>query len=153
TVKASPSISTQASETAGGVVGTSVLSDSVTVTGGDNPTGTVTFTLDQPDGTTITVGTVSLNGDGTYALATTITATQDPTYKSHATYAGAGPTSSTLAPDTTLSRATVKASPSISTQASETAGGVVGTSVLSDSVTVTGGDNPTGTVTFTLDQP
>jgi sporulation-control protein spo0M len=153
TVKASPSISTSASETAGGVVGTAVLSDSVTVTGGDSPTGTVTFTLDQPDGTTITVGTVTISGDGNYDLATTVTATEVGTYKWHASYAGDSLNNGAVDDGSNESLTTVKASPSISTSASETAGGVVGTAVLIDSVTVTGGDSPTGTVTFTLDQP
>ena len=51
TPKASPGIATQASQV-GNVVGTAVLSDSVIVTGGDSPSGMVTFTLTAPDGTT-----------------------------------------------------------------------------------------------------
>ena len=38
TLKASPTISSSANEMAGGVVGRAVFSDSVTVSGGDNPT-------------------------------------------------------------------------------------------------------------------
>jgi len=84
---ASPAIATTASETAGGVVGSAVLSDSVKVTGGDSPTGTITFTLTAPDGKTITVGSVTINGDGTYS-APTVIATEVGTYTWHASYAG-----------------------------------------------------------------
>ena len=60
TVKASDRamLITAASETAGGVVGTAVLSDSATLAGGYTATGTITFTLTQPDGTTSTEGSV-----------------------------------------------------------------------------------------------
>ena len=153
TVAASPSINTQASVSAGGVVGTAVLSDSVTVSGGDNPTGTVTFILAEPNGTTITVGSVSISGDGTYA-APTVAATQVGTYTWHASYGGDTLNNGASDQGGTAEQATtVKASPSINTTASVSAGGVVGTAVLSDSVTVSGGDNPTGTVTFILAEP
>src|SRR5207248_536888 len=68
-------ISTLASESAGGVVGSAVLSDSAILSGGFQPGGSITFTLTQPDATTITVGTVTVAGDGTYA-STTVLATQ-----------------------------------------------------------------------------
>jgi uncharacterized repeat protein (TIGR01451 family) len=110
TIKATPALTTSASATAGGVVGTAVLSDSVTVSGGFNPTGTVTFTLTQPDGTTVTVGTVSIKGDGTYALATTVPATQVGTYTWHASYAGDGLNNGAVDNGTNESLTTVKPS-------------------------------------------
>jgi uncharacterized repeat protein (TIGR01451 family) len=153
TIKASPSITTSASETAGGVVGTAVLSDSVTVAGGDNPSGTVTFTLTRPDGSVISAGSVSVSGDGTYSDTTTVVATQVGTYTWHATYGGDGLNNGENDNGINESLTAIKASPSITTSATETAGGVVGSAVLSDSVTVVGGDGPTGTVTFTLTAP
>ena len=76
TVKASPTIATSASETAGGLVGTSTLSDSATISGGYNVSGgSVTFTLTAPDSTTTTVGTVPVSGTGTYN-APSVTATR-----------------------------------------------------------------------------
>ena len=154
TVKASPTISTQASETAGGVVGTAMLSDMVTVSGGDNPGGSVTFTLTAPDGTTSAVGSaVTITGDGTYSASTTVLATEVGTYTWHASYSGDSLNNSASDNGQNESLTTVKASPTISTQASETAGGVVGTAMLSDMVTVSGGDNPGGSVTFTLTAP
>jgi hypothetical protein len=50
---ASPSVTTQASATAANVVNVSVMSDTATITGGLNLTGTLTFTLTAPDGTTV----------------------------------------------------------------------------------------------------
>jgi uncharacterized repeat protein (TIGR01451 family) len=152
TVKASPTITTSASETAGGVVGSAVLIDSVTVSGGDNPTGTVTLTLTAPDGTTSTVGAVTVTGDNTYS-SPTVVATEVGTYIWHASYSGDGLNNGAVDNGANESLTTIKASPSITTSASETAGGVVGSSVLSDSVTVSGGDNPTGTAAFTLTRP
>ena len=154
TVKASPAVSTSASKTADGVVGTSVLSDSATVTGGFNPTGTITFTVTAPDGTTSPVGSpVPVSGDGTYNAPATVPATEVGTYTWHASYSGDSLNNGAIAAGTNESVTTVKASPAVSTSASKTADGVVGTSVLSDSATVTGGFNPTGTITFTVTAP
>lgn len=150
-VPASPTISTNATETTN-VVGTALLSDSVTVSGGDHPTGTVSFTLSKPDGSTVSAGTVTINGDGTYTGPTSIPATEVGTYTFHATYAGDSLNNGAVDNGNNESVSTVKASPSISTKASEN-GNVVGTATLTDSVTVIGGDNPTGTVTFTLTKP
>ena len=85
TVKASPTISTIASETAGGVVGTSVLSDSATLTGGYNPTGTITFTLTHRTAPPPVDTGRAVSGDGTYTTPT-VPATR-----------GAAPTSGTPA--------------------------------------------------------
>ena len=51
------------------MVGTGTTSDTATVTGGDNPTGTIVFTLKAPDGTTSTVATDTVTGDGSYRPA------------------------------------------------------------------------------------
>ena len=153
TVQASPMVSTQASETLGGVVGVAQLSDSAKVTGGDNPGGTITFTLTAPDGSQ-TMETLTFSGDGTYRAPTPVLATQVGTYTWSASYSGDG--LNNIAGDQGGSAeqvTTVQASPMVSTQASETLGGVVGVAQLSDSAKVTGGDNPGGTITFTLTAP
>src|SRR5207253_1608490 len=138
TVHARPAISTTASETAGGVVGTAVLSDTATLTGGYGPRGTSTFTLTAPNGTTSTVGSVTVvAGTGTYT-SPTVLATQVGTYTWHATYNGDTLNNTAVDSGANESVATVKASPAISTQAGETAGGVAGTAVLSDTATLTG---------------
>jgi len=153
TVKASPTIATQVSETGGGVVGTAVLSDSVTVSGGDSPTGVVSFSLTLPNGTSVPEGSITISGDGTYAAPDTVTATQVGTYTWLATYAGDSLNNGAVDNGTNESLTTIPASPSITTLASETGNGVVGTAVLSDTVSVSGGYNPTGAVSFTLTLP
>ena len=70
-----------------------------------------------------------------------MTATQVGTYVWHASYSGDGLNNGAIDDGTNESLTTVAASPSIATSASETAGGVVGTSVLSDSATISGGFN------------
>src|SRR5206468_3738008 len=56
TIKASPVITTNASQV-GNVVGTATTSDTATVTGGDAPSGAITFTLTTPGGVTSSVPT------------------------------------------------------------------------------------------------
>ncbi|MDB5357471.1 MAG: hypothetical protein JWN24_3924 [Phycisphaerales bacterium] len=151
--KASPSISTIASETLGGVVGSAILSDTVTVAGGYGPTGTIFFSLTKPDGTTASAGSVAISGDGTYN-APQILATEVGTYTWHASYAGDTLNNGAVDNGANESLTTIKATPSISTIASETAGGVVGASVLSDSATIAGGYGISGgSITFTLTPP
>ena len=146
---ASPTLATRAGATAGGVVGTSMLSDTATVSGGNDPTGTVSFTLTAPDGTTSHVGgPVTVTGDGIYNDPG-VTATEVGTYTWHASYSGDTNNNAATDTGTNESLTVVQASPTVATSASETAGGVVGTSMLSDTATVLG-FNPTGTVTFEL---
>ena len=91
--------------------------------------GSITFTLTAPNNTTTTVGTVPVSGNGTYT-APTVTATQVGTYVWHASYSGDGLNNGAIDNGVNESLTTVDASPSVTTSASETAGGVVGTSVL-----------------------
>src|SRR5262249_9674475 len=126
--KTSPTLITNASESAGGVVGTAVLSDSATLSGSNSATGTITFTLTQPDSTTITVGTVSVNGDGTYN-APTILATEVGTYTWHASYSGDSFNNGAIDNGANESVTTVKASPTLVTTASFSAGNVVGSAI------------------------
>ena len=79
---------TNASDTAGGAVGSPVLSDSATLSGGNSISGgSITFTLTAPDNSTTTVGTVPVSGAGTYD-APTVLATEVGTYTWHASYSG-----------------------------------------------------------------
>ena len=152
TGKDSPTITTQASETASGMCGSSLLSDSATLAGGYNETGTITFTLTAPNGTTTTVGTVTVSGNGTYS-SPTVTATQVGTYVFHANYSGDALNNAALDNGKNESLTTGKDSPTITTQASETASGMCGSSLLSDTATLAGGYDETGTITFTLTAP
>ncbi len=152
TIKSSPTISTSASETNGGGVGSAALSDSVTVSGGDNPTGTVTFTLTAPNGTTSPLGTVSIAGDGAYN-APTVVATQVGTYTWHASYGGDGLNNGAVDMGINESVTTVAASPTLITSASVSAGNVVGNAIPEDSAVLSGGYQESGPLTFTLTAP
>ena len=148
--KASPALSTTATVTAGGVVGTALLNDSATLSGGSNPTGTISFTLTAPDGTK-TLESVTANGDGTYSPAPLL-ASQVGTYTWSAQYSGDGLKNGAVDQGGPAEQATtVMASPVLVTAAS--AGGVVGATALTDSATLSGGDPPGGTITFILTAP
>jgi hypothetical protein len=85
-VKALPTLTSTASET-GNTQNSAVLKDSVVVANGSSPTGTITYTLTAPDGTTSTIGTSTVSGNGTYNSPTT-TAKEAGTYTWHASYGG-----------------------------------------------------------------
>lgn len=151
-----PSISTTASPTTG-VVG-DTIQDSATVSGGINPTGTVSFSLFGPGDSTCTTDLVASNASfkgialvsGT-ASTPSFTTTKAGTYNWEATYNGDVnnfPVSSGCGAEAVVISPTT---PGIKTTASPTSA-AVGTSIH-DTATVTGGANPTGTVTFALFGP
>ena len=128
----------------------SSIADKATVSGGFNPTGTVTFVLySNPNGTgrpLFTDANVPLVSG--MATSTGYTATATGTDYWVATYNGdsnnAAVTSGTAVEPVIISPAT----PMINTS-QQPATATVGTSIA-DKATVTGGVNPTGTVTFNL---
>src|SRR5262249_15618867 len=147
--------STQASRTGNGTVGITVLSDTATLTGGFDPTGSIDFTVTDPNGNVTDLGTVAVNGDGTYTA---------PNHVHPATLFGVFTFSATSPSDTILilnDTATAEndavtlhdAIPILSTQASRTGNGTVGITVLSDTATLTGGFDPTGSIDFTVTDP
>ncbi len=150
TTHATPTIATTAS--AGGPVGTSV-SDTATVSGGLKPTGTVTFELFAPGDTTC-VGTpvfVSTNAlSGGSAGSDSFTPTAPGTYFWVAAYDGDANNTTVVSGCSDEPVAITQATPTIATTPST--GGPVGIDV-SDSATVSGGHDPTGTVTFDLYPP
>ena len=150
-VQASPALVSVATATAGGVVGTVELSDAATLSGGDSPTGTISFSLTAPDGTTTPEGSVTVTGDGVYDSPSTVLATEVGKYTWHAMYSG--DTNNDPATDNGANEGVTIAqtTPALVSVATATAGGVVGVSELSDTATLSGGDSPTGTISFTLD--
>ena len=145
---ATPLISTNAQPTTGAVG--SQVADQATVSGGESPSGTVTFKLyDNPSGTGTPLYTDAneplSNGtaqSGSYTVTSTGTdywvATYNGDADNNSVSSGAADEPVTIGP----------ATPSISTSAqpsSTTVGGAV-----ADQATVSGGDSPSGTVTFTL---
>ena len=146
-------ISSAASFQAGSsnVVGSAILTDSAILSGGSNATGSITFTLTAPDGSTSTVGTVTVTGDGTYN-APTVLATEVGTYTWHASYSGDNLNNSAVDNGQNDSLTTIKATAVISNTASFQAGSgnVAGSAILTDSASLSGGYHIRGTITFTL---
>jgi hypothetical protein len=142
------SITTSASQI-GNVVGSAQITDTATLSGADFGTGTITFTLIAPDGSTTVEPAVQVHGSGQYN-APTVTATQVGTYQWVAAYSGDvnyAPVSTAMN-DPAEQATVVKATPSIST-AQQPTSAMVGTPI-SDEAFVSGGFNVTGSVTFNL---
>ena len=156
---ATPIVTTQASGTVpiGGTV-----SDVATVTGaeGVTPTGTVTFALYGPGDSTCSTSNVTLSGPrpltGSAGSATASSGDFTPaapgTYRWTASYSGDANYAPVTTPcnDANESVVVTQAVPTVTTQAS---GNVVLGGSVSDTATVTGGFNPTGTVIFNLYGP
>jgi plastocyanin len=140
-----PSISTSATS---GLIGNSVQ-DTATVSNGSNPTGTVSFTLysDASCHTAVFTDTETLNNNG-QAVSKSFTPSSAGNYYWIANYSGDTnnkSASGTCGDQGETSTITPK-QPAISTSATS---GLIGDSVQ-DTATVSGGVNPTGTVSFTL---
>ena len=157
TPTAAPTISTTANPSAV-TLGTSsvTLKDSATLAGGNNPTGTITFTLTNPASATVDTETVTVNGNGTYTTPTGFTlptsGSVTGTYYWVASYSGDSGNGPVSSGSTDEPVSVTQAGPAIST----TAGGSVtlGTGAkLTDSASLSGGYHPTGTITFTLTSP
>ena len=145
---ATPTIATTPS--AGGAIGT-VLNDTATVAGGSSPTGFVTFNLWGPndvgcDGTPVYTQTVALVA-GVATTSPGYTTLAAGVYAWTASYNGDGNNSSAFSGCTAEEVTITPSSPTLPTTPS--AEGSIGT-VLNDTAIVTGGTNPTGSVTFNL---
>lgn len=136
------------------IVGSGIdLTDSATLSGGDNPTGTITFTLYGPDGTTVVdTETVDVNGNGTYYTPNGYLATATGTYQWVASYSGDAnndPVSGNFGDEPVMVGVT-----SLSLTTTPGATVILGSgNKLSDSATLSGGFNPGGTIVFTLYDP
>ncbi len=156
--QASPTITTTPNITSVTLADNSVtLKDTAVLSGGDNPTGTITFTLIAPNGTAVDTETVSVNGNGTYTTPTGYTLPTNAAviglYQWDARYSGDSNNSPASDNNDRNEQVTVSpASPTITT----TPGGTVvldSNDTLTDSATLSGGYNPTGTITFYLFAP
>ena len=148
--QATPTIATTPS--AGGQVGISV-SDTATLSGAFNPTGTVTFDLFAPTspgctGDPLSTSTNTLSAGS--ATSDTFPTTVVGTYHWVATYNGDVNNAAVTSLCGDESVVIAQATPTIATTPS--AGGEDGTPV-SDTATLSGAFNPTGTVTFDLFAP
>ncbi|MGH9278986.1 MAG: beta strand repeat-containing protein, partial [Acidimicrobiales bacterium] len=153
---ANPTLTTQAS--AGVALGGQVT-DTATLAGGTNPTGTIAFNLYGPNDATCAgavafTNTKTVTGNGQYT-SNAFTPTVAGTYRWTASYSGdAGNTAVTApcnAPNESVAVTGVgPANPTLSTQASA---GVALGGAVTDTATLAGGTNPTGTITFNLFGP
>jgi uncharacterized repeat protein (TIGR01451 family) len=154
---AEPTLTTSAGPTV--VVGSGVrLTDSATLTGGFNPTGTITFTLTGPAGGVVYINVVTVNGNGTYSTVTQgdnpggFLATVAGTYQWVASYSGDDNNDPRASLPGDEPQRVDPAAPTMITSAGPTV--VVGDGThLTDSATLAVGFNPTGTITFTLEGP
>jgi hypothetical protein len=156
---ASPSILTTASPTTSLGPPAPTLSDSAVVSGGYSETGSLVFTLTGPSGFSYTQ-TDTLSGNGTYTASDTLPATAVAgfyTWSVH--YAGDANNNSAVDQGSTAEQTEVTPavgspdSPTIVTTASSAV--TLGTTAptLSDSAVVSGGNNETGSLIFTLTGP
>ncbi len=148
-LSASPTLVTTASLAAGNVVGSAISQDSAVLSGGDQESGPITFTLTAPDNSVVDTEIVTPNGDGTYNTSNVNVATQVGTYTWAASFAGDNLNDPAIDQGGAAEQVTtIKASPSISTVAS--AGGTVGSASVYDTATLSGGYGETGNIVFTL---
>ena len=125
-IKASPSIKTQASTTGDGVVGTDSTSDTATISGGDNPGGSIQFSITDPNGHKTDVGSpVSVSGDGDYPAPSSVALTLVGTYTWSASYSGDSQNDGAVDNSDNESINSTPATPSITTT-QDPAGGVIG---------------------------
>jgi hypothetical protein len=134
------------------------LRDSAVLSGGTNPTGTITFTLFFKGGATpVDTETVTVNGNGTYNTPTGFTVpvarSSAGMYQWNATYSGDAHNNSISETNAVSEQAAISAppQPTIVTTPNPTST-TLGTSLipLRDSAVLSGGLKPTGTITFTL---
>ena len=149
-----------------GTTGATIATASITATlnSGDSPTGTITFKVFGPQssapttctaGTTWTGNTATVSGNGTYSPTSGYTPTQPGDYWWYASYGGdSNNNAASSACATGMSETVVsQASPTLSSSA--TSSGTAGTAIATAGISalLSGGYNPTGTVTFTVFGP
>ncbi len=134
------------------------LTDTATLAGGSDPTGTITFTLFYNGGPNpVDTETVSVaNGNGTYTTPTGFTlptsGTVTGSYQWDATYSGDGNNNIGSDNNAVVEQVVVNtASPTLTTTTGEDVSNTLIT--LSDSALLTGGYFTSGTITFTLVGP
>jgi hypothetical protein len=151
----SPGITTTPSSTGTGNAGSTTVKDTATLSGGFNPAGTIAFTLYGPSQTanctTTPVNTESatVTGNGSYTTPTGFTPSQGGTYWWTVSYTGdANNKTAASGCGTESVTITSLASPSLTTASSS--GGPVGTTSVTDTASLSGGNAPAGTIEFKL---
>jgi len=148
--KATPALATTPTPTSGTVGVT--LNDAATLSGGSSPTGSITFTLYDPDQATCTgtprfTQTVTVTGNGTYSTTGGFVTDKPGTWRWTASYSGDASNNPASTGCNDEQVAIGKATPALTTTAS---GSVAAGGQVSDVAHLTLGTNPTGTISFTL---
>jgi hypothetical protein len=125
------------------------LTDSATLSGGANPGGYALFTLTAPDGTIADSEIVPVTGNATYSTPNGYVPTAAGAYHWTASYTGDGNNNAVSAAG---AETVTLASPTLVLAVSRNSVGSVGRTI-DGSVTLAGGDHPTGTITFYLFAP
>jgi len=151
---AQPTLTTAPNPTSA-IVG-ATLKDSATLSDGQSPTGTITFTLYNPNDVVAHTETVNVTGgNGTYSTPTGHVANVAGTWHWSAAYSGDANNKavhSVMADEPVIvTQEHQRTQPSISTTPNPTTANSGVT--VKDSATLSGGDHPTGTITFTLYDP
>ena len=124
------------------------------LSGGSSPTGSITFTLTAPGGTTVDTEQVTVSGDGTYSTPNGFLPSTAGTYQWNATYSGDSNNNSASDNNDPAEQETVTpAQPSLVTTPNPTTVLLPTATILGDSATLANGYNETGTITFTLTSP
>lgn len=135
------------------------LTDSAVLSGGDSPTGTITFTLFNPTNQLVDTETVTVDGDGTYTTPTGYTLPTSifsviGTYQWDASYSGDGTNAASSDDNDPAEQVTVyAASPSLVTTPTVTTATFGSATTLNDSAVLSGGYYPQSDITFTLTSP
>jgi hypothetical protein len=149
---ASPAVATTAGSTI--VIGSGLkMNDSALLSGGFNPTGTITFSLHNSSNIVVYTDVVTVNGNGTYTTASGnnpggYLPSATGLYLWSATYSGDSNNNGASDNGENESEPVSPASPTISTVTGGSV--VVGNGKLTDTADLEGGYNPKGTITFTL---
>src|SRR3989449_1030933 len=148
--KATPALATTPTPTSGTVGVT--LNDAATLSGGSSPTGSITFTLYDPDQATCTgtprfTQTVTVTGYGTYSTTGGFVTDKPGTWRWTASYSGDASNNPASTGCNDEQVAIGKVTPALTTTAS---GSVAAGGQVSDVAHLTLGTNPTGTISFTL---
>jgi uncharacterized repeat protein (TIGR01451 family) len=147
---ATPALTTSPNPTSG--ISGSTLKDSATLSGGYVETGSLTFTLHAPGGAILDTETVTVLGNGVYTTPTGFAPSASGTYQWDASYSGDGNNNPVSDNNDPHEQAVV--GPTLSTTPNPGAV-TLGTSpaTLKDSATLSEGNSPTGSLTFTLHAP
>ncbi len=125
------------------------LTDSATLSGGSNETGTITFTLYNSSNTVVDAETATVNGNGTCSTPNGYLPTATGTYQWVVTYSGDSKNTGVSSTKGSEPESVSAAGPSLTATPGGTV--VVGSGArLTDFATLSGGYNETGAITFTL---